>query len=139
VPDSTIRGMAGDQETVTAAAAVKTGGDLVPWAGARPRLDAALAGALAAAGITVDESPDLASVPAAVRAQLEPHLAELNRRPVPPYRATPGLPGQIAACQAASLLTVSGDGQEPWFFVHHLRALPVESSPLIKLRPANAP
>ena len=77
---------------------------------------------LAAAGITVDESLDLASVPAAVRAQLAPHLAELNRRPVPPYRAVPGLPEQVAACQAASLLTVSGDGQEPWFFVHRWTA-----------------
>ena len=77
---------------------------------------------LTAAGITVDESLDLASVPAAVRAQLEPHLAELNRRPVPPYRAVPGLPEQIAACQAASLLTVSGDGQKLWFFVHRWTA-----------------
>ena len=77
---------------------------------------------LAAAGITVDESLDLASVPADVRAQLAPHLAELNRRPVPPYRPAPGLPEQIAACQAASLLTVSGDGQEPWFFVHRWTA-----------------
>ena len=32
VPASTIRGMAGDQETVTAAAAVAAGGDLVPRA-----------------------------------------------------------------------------------------------------------
>ena len=77
---------------------------------------------LAAAGITVDDSLDLASVPAAVRAQLAPHLAELNRRPVPPYRAVPGLPGQVAACQAASLLTVSDEDQEPWFFVHRWTA-----------------
>ena len=34
VPVVTIRGMAGDQETVTAAAAVAEGGELVPWAGA---------------------------------------------------------------------------------------------------------
>ena len=80
-----------------------------------------ITGALAAAGITVDESLDLAT-PAAVRSQLEPQLAELNRRPVPPYRAVPGLPEQIAACQAASLLTVSGDGEEPWFFVHRWTA-----------------
>ena len=45
-----------------------------------------ITGALAAAGITVDDSLDLASAPAAVRSQLEPHLAELNRRQVPPYR-----------------------------------------------------
>ena len=35
VPAVTIRGMAGDQETVNAAAAVTAGGDLVTWAGAR--------------------------------------------------------------------------------------------------------
>ena len=81
-----------------------------------------ITGILAAAGITVDDSLDLASVPAAVRSQLEPYLAELNRRPVPPYRTVPGLPEQVAACQAASLLTVSGDGQESWFFVHRWTA-----------------
>jgi tetratricopeptide (TPR) repeat protein len=81
-----------------------------------------ITGVLAAAEITIDDSLDLASVPAAVRSQLEPYLAELNRRPVPPYRTVPGLPGQVAACQAASLLTVSGDGQEPWFFVHRWTA-----------------
>ena len=77
---------------------------------------------LAAAGITIDESFDPPSVPGDVRAQLAPYFAELNRRPVPPYRAASGLPGQIAACQAASLLTISGDGQEPWFFVHRWTA-----------------
>ena len=77
---------------------------------------------LAAAGITVDESFDLASVPAHVAAQLAPHIAELNRRPVPPFRPSDGLSDQIAACQAASLLTVSDEGQEPWFFVHRWTA-----------------
>jgi tetratricopeptide (TPR) repeat protein len=81
-----------------------------------------ITGVLAAAGITVDESLDLASVPAAVRVQLEPHVAELNRLPVPPYRPVSGLQGQIAACQAASLLTVSGEDQQPWFFVHRWTA-----------------
>ena len=47
---------------------------------------------LTAAGITVDESFDLASVPEQVRAQLAPHLAELNRAPVPPLRPPPGWP-----------------------------------------------
>ena len=36
VPVVTIRGMAGDQETVTAAATVAAGGELVPRTGARP-------------------------------------------------------------------------------------------------------
>ena len=77
---------------------------------------------LAASGITIDESFDLARVPSSVRAQLAPHIAELNRRPVPPFRPMPGLQEQIAACQAASLLTVSDDGEEPQFFVHRWTA-----------------
>jgi integrase/recombinase XerD len=48
VPAATIRGMAGDQETVTAAAAVAAGGDLVPWAGARPPGQLAIAAELLA-------------------------------------------------------------------------------------------
>ena len=48
VPAVTIRGMAGDQETVTAAAAVTAGGDLVPRAGARPPGPAAIAAELLA-------------------------------------------------------------------------------------------
>jgi len=81
-----------------------------------------IASILASAGIIVDRSLDLASVPGDVRARLAPHIAELNRPPVPPYRPVPGLPGQIAACQAASLLTVSGEGGEPLFFVHRWTA-----------------
>ena len=48
VPAVTIRGMAGDLETVTAAAAVAAGGDLVPRAGARPPGPAAIAAELLA-------------------------------------------------------------------------------------------
>ena len=81
-----------------------------------------ITGILAAAGITVDESFDVASVPGHVRAQLAPHIAELNRRPVPPFRPGPGLPGQIAACQAASLLAVSDEDGESRFFVHRWTA-----------------
>ena len=44
----TIRCMAGDQETVTAAAAVTAGGNLVPWAGARPLGPAVIAAELLA-------------------------------------------------------------------------------------------
>jgi tetratricopeptide (TPR) repeat protein len=77
---------------------------------------------LDAAGITVGESFDLAAVPGDVRAQLAPHIAELDRRPVPPFRPLPGLPEQLAACQAASLLTISEAGQQPWFFVHRWTA-----------------
>jgi len=78
---------------------------------------------LAAAGITVDESFDLADVPADVKAQLAPHFAVLGRRPAPPFRSPPELPTQIAACQAASLLSVAeaGEGQQR-FFVHRWTA-----------------
>ena len=81
-----------------------------------------IASVLAAAGIAVDESFDLATVPAPVRAQLAPHITELNRQPTPPFRPPPGLAGQVAACQAASLLTVSEEGGEPRFFVHRWTA-----------------
>jgi hypothetical protein len=77
---------------------------------------------LAAAGISVGESLDLASVPEQVRAQLAPHLAELNREPVPPLRSPSDLLERIAACQAASLLTVSGTRQEQRLLVHRWTA-----------------
>ena len=79
---------------------------------------------LAATGITMDASFDPASVniPGPIQAQLAPHIAEWDRRPVPPFRPVPGLPEQLAACQAASLLTISEAGQPPWFFVHRWTA-----------------
>jgi len=81
-----------------------------------------ITGILAAAGITVDESLDLASVPGDIRELLAPHIAELNRRPVPPFRPPSGLPEQIEACQAASLLAVGEEGGEPRLFVHRWTA-----------------
>jgi hypothetical protein len=77
---------------------------------------------LAAAGITVDDSFDPASVPGHIRAQLAPHIDEWNRLPVPPFRPGPGLPEQIAACRAASLLTVGEEDGELRFFVHRWTA-----------------
>jgi tetratricopeptide (TPR) repeat protein len=77
---------------------------------------------LAAAGIAVGKSFDLASLPELVRAQLAPHLAELNRAPVPPLRPPPDLAERVGACQAASLLTVRQTGRERWFFVHRWTA-----------------
>jgi tetratricopeptide (TPR) repeat protein len=77
---------------------------------------------LAAAGITVGDSLDPASVPEHVRAQLAPHMAELNRVPVPPFRPPPTLTAQIGACQAASLLNVRMKAREPQFFVHRWTA-----------------
>ena len=77
---------------------------------------------LAAVGITMGESMDLAGIPAAVRARLAPHLAELNRLPRPPFRPVAGLQEQMTACQAASLLTISDEGREPRFVVHRWTA-----------------
>jgi len=77
---------------------------------------------LAAAGIAVDEGVDLASVPEQVRELLVPHIDELNRALAPPFRAPPGLAGQITACQQASLLTIGGTGRERRFFVHRWTA-----------------
>jgi len=77
---------------------------------------------LAAAGSTADASLDLAAVPGPVREQLAPHLAELNRPPAPPFRPPPGLAGQAAACQAASLLTITGEEGQERFFVHRWTA-----------------
>ena len=77
---------------------------------------------LDAAGIPVDDFLDLTGVPGHVTAQLAPHIAEMNRMPVPPFRSVPSVQEQIAACQAASLLTVSGDREKPRFFVHRWTA-----------------
>ena len=77
---------------------------------------------LAAAGITVEESFDLAGVPGHIQEQLAPHLAELNRPPAPPFRPSPGLGEQAAACQAASLLTVTGEEGQQRVFVHRWTA-----------------
>ena len=77
---------------------------------------------LAAAGITADDSFDPARVPAQVRAQLAPHIAELNRAPAPPFLPPLDLAERVAACQAASLLTISGTGPQRRFFVHRWTA-----------------
>ena len=82
---------------------------------------------LAGAGIPTDGSFDLASLPGDIQAQVAPHIVELNRRPTPPFRFTPGLPEQINACQAASLLTVREEDGVPWFFVHRWTATELAS------------
>jgi tetratricopeptide (TPR) repeat protein len=81
---------------------------------------------LATAGIPVAASLDLDALPDRVQEQLVPHLAELERRPAPPFRPRPGLAGQAAACQAAGLLTLSltMNGEER-FFVHRWTAAEV--------------
>ena len=77
---------------------------------------------LAAAGITAVDRFDLTSAPKQLRVLLAPHIKELNRKPVPPFRPPANLAGLIAACQAASLLTVNVEGLEPQFFVHRWTA-----------------
>jgi tetratricopeptide (TPR) repeat protein len=77
---------------------------------------------LAAAGITVHDSIDPASLPEQVQAQLAPHIEELSRAPVPPQRSVPDLAERLEMCQAASLLTISGTDQRRRFFVHRWTA-----------------
>jgi tetratricopeptide (TPR) repeat protein len=77
---------------------------------------------LADAGITADESLDLDRVPSDVQVLLAPHVAELNREPAPPYRPRPGLTDQVVACQAASLLTLTGAENDRRYFVHRWTA-----------------
>ena len=113
------------REPVDDNAVLFVAGQLDPGAEHIPNREAAyeqITGVLTAAGITVDESFDPATVAAHVRTQLAPHIAELNRQPSPPFRPPLGLDGQLAACQAASLLTVSEEGGEPRFFVHRWTA-----------------
>ena len=73
---------------------------------------------LAASGITIEIPFDLANVPSHIQALLAPHIAELNRRPIPPFRPGCDLEQQIAACHGVNLLTVSGEGDKRQFFVH---------------------
>ena len=46
-----------------------------------------------------------------MRELLAPHLQELDRLPVPPFTGPPGPAGQLAACQAASLLRLAAYSQ----------------------------
>jgi hypothetical protein len=82
-----------------------------------------ITGVLEAAGVTVDESLDLASLPGQVQTQLMPYIGELSRQPAPPFRPLPDLPAQVTACQAASLLNAgeADDGTDR-FFVHRWTA-----------------
>jgi TPR repeat protein len=85
----------------------------------------------------VDDSFDPESAPEQVPARLGPHIPELNQAPVPPFQPPPDLAQRISACQAASLLTVSGAGHGQRFFVHRWtatelaeRAIPADSGRL---------
>ena len=120
-----LTGVSVFREPVDGNAVLFQAGQPDPTAARTPALAATeeVKAVLAAAGITVDGSLDLAALPAPVRDQLAPHLAELGGQPSPPYRAGPGLAAQIAACQAAGLLNVGTDvdGNER-FFVHRWTA-----------------
>ena len=54
---------------------------------------------------------------------------EQDRLPVPPFTEPPGLAGQLATCQAASLLHVDQDGQDQRFFVHRWTATELSARP----------
>jgi tetratricopeptide (TPR) repeat protein len=89
----------------------------------RPAAREQVTAILAAASITIDEHLDLTALPDQVRQQLAPHLAELSRFPAPPFRPSPPLARQAAACQAAGLLSLAetGDGDHQ-YFVHRWTA-----------------
>ena len=70
----------------------------------------------------MNKPSDLGNVQESIRTQLAPHLAQLNRRPAPPFRPSPRLDEQIAACQTVGLLTVSNKGKEQRVFVHRWTA-----------------
>src|SRR6185437_12999731 len=113
------------REPVDANAVLFVAGQLDPDSGHvldRQAASQQITAILADAGITADESIDLAAVPGPVQALLAPHIAELNRQPSPPFRPPLGLDEQTAACQAASLLTVSDDDGNERFFVHRWTA-----------------
>jgi len=91
----------------------------------RSERGAAMAGVsqvLGDAGVSMTAPVDVGSLPRELRALLEPFLAELSRPPVPPFRAAADLPRQIAACQAASLLTVDERAGDARYFVHRWTA-----------------
>jgi tetratricopeptide (TPR) repeat protein len=120
-----LTGVAVYREPVDNNAVLFTAGKPDPAAKDTPDREAAyqrIGEILAAAGIPADGPVDLASVSDEVRSELAPYLTELDRRPVPPYRPGPGLAGQVGACQAAGLVTVSGTGPEQRFFVHRWTA-----------------
>ena len=81
-----------------------------------------ITGILAGAGITVDDTFDMAAVPGPVQALLAPHMAELNRPPSLPVGPVAGLAGLTGACQEASLLTITGTDTGQRFFVHRWTA-----------------
>jgi tetratricopeptide (TPR) repeat protein len=81
-----------------------------------------ITGILTVAGIPLDGSVNIDDLPEGLREQLGPHLVEYNRLPAPPVRPTPELPRQLAACQTASLLTISSHDGQPRYFVHRWTA-----------------
>ena len=113
------------REPVDRNAVLFQGGEADPSAEDIPDRQAAneeMASLLAAAGISTDQPVYFDDLPAELQARVGPHLAELNRPPTPPFRAAPGLRQQLAACQTASLLTVSGQDGQLRFFVHRWTA-----------------
>jgi len=76
---------------------------------------------LAAFGIDEDDSVDIGIATGYGSRQVS-RISELNQPLALPVQPVPGLPEQIAACQTAGLLTISGNGEEQRFFVHRWTA-----------------
>ena len=81
---------------------------------------------LASAGISTDQAVDLAQLPAAVLAEIRPHLAVLNSKPAPPLRAANGIRRLVDICLASSLLASDTDQDPPRLFVHRWTASELE-------------
>jgi tetratricopeptide (TPR) repeat protein len=120
-----LAGVSVYREPVDAEAVLFQAGQPDPTAENIPDMEAAyqqITEIMADAGITVDDSLDLARVPEQVRAHLAPYIAQLDRARVPPFRPPPDLAERVAACQAASLLTISNNSSGERFFVHRWTA-----------------
>ena len=100
-----------------------------PSAEIRPGYAAAqeqIAAILAAAGIAIDQVGDLSQLPAAVLAEIRPHLAVLDSKPAPPLRAPSGARRLLDTCTASSLLASDTDHNPPGWFVHRWTASELE-------------
>jgi hypothetical protein len=73
-------------------------------------------------GVAEGEALDEANLPPTIQALLTPHLEVLRRLPRPPFRARPGLPALLEACQRTTLVVVGDDPDESKYFVHRWTA-----------------
>ena len=86
-------------------------------------------------GIATDGPIDVGALPAALRVELAPHLAELYRLPTPPRRLPDGFGASASACVATTLVGVEGLAGDEKFFVHRWTASELER---LSAQPAQA-